>query len=137
MKQPEQVRAFKTDLASYNHKKAEIEKVQESIEECYYQLGGVRGIDPSKEPTRSVPNKDLEYSIRDKIETLTAKKERLCAQITYLEQTLDKIETTLKTAVIEVYANQEKIRNVATRMYLSETGLRKRMNKAIEKALID
>lgn len=138
MRQPEEVRAFKSDLASYNLKKKEINRIQEAIEECYYQLGGVRGIDPGKEPIRSsVPNKDLEYAIRDKIDNLSAKKERVCNQIAYLEQILDRMEITLKKAVIEVYANHKKIKSVATTMYLSETGLRKRMNKAIEKALID
>ena len=137
MRQSEEVRAFKTDLASYNVKKREIARLEEQIENCYEQLGGVRGIDPSKEPTHAMPNKDVEYAIRDKIERIRTKKDRLCDQINYLDEILDKIETALKTAVIEVYANGRKIRSLAAEMYLSETGLRKRMNKAIEKALID
>lgn len=135
MKQPEDVRAFKTDLASYNVKKKQIARLEEQIEECYDQLGGVRAIDPSKEPIHAMPNKDVEYAIRDKIERLRAKRERLCGQIEYLDEILERMEPTLKTAVIEIYSNQRKIRALASTMYLSETGLRKRINKEIEKAL--
>lgn len=137
MRQPEQVRAFKSDLSTYLHKVDQARKLKEIIEDCYYQLGGVKGVDPSKEPIHSPPNKDIEYAIRDKITRLDQKLARVCAQIDEIREILNNIEKPLRTAVFDVYARGKTIRSVAIPMHLSETGLRKRMNKAIEKALID
>lgn len=135
MKQPVEVRAFKNDLANYHVKITQIKKIETRIEDLYYQLGGVRGIDPSKEPIHSPPNKDLEYALRDKITVCEAKLSLVKAEIDDIRQTLDKMERPLRKAVFEVYANGNQIRAVASKMFLSESGLRKRMNKEIEKAL--
>jgi DNA-directed RNA polymerase specialized sigma24 family protein len=132
--QDESIAAFKMDLRSYAFKKKEIKRIEDKIQECYDRLGGVRGVDPSREPIHATPNKDVEYAIRDQIEACEAKLRLLCDQTRYIEQTLEKMETTLKTAVIAVYVSRHSIRSVAGKMYISESGLRKRMNKEIKKA---
>lgn len=134
--QSEDVKAFKNELRNYNYYLSRIRTLTNSIEWCYDRLGGVRGIDPSKEPTHAVPNKDIEYKLRDDIERLEHLKGLVQAKVDYIEQTLDRMETPLRLAVIEVFANHRTIRSIATGMYLSETGLRKRINKEIKKALI-
>lgn len=135
--QPAEVRAFKTDLASYYLKLEQIKRYDELIERLYDILGGVRAIDPSKEPIHSVPDKEKEYAIREQISRFEAKKQLLQAQTKDLEQTLERIEKPLCEAIIEVYAKHKTISSVARKMFFSESGLRKRMNKAIQKALID
>ena len=135
MHQPEEVKAFKHDLASYPLKTKKANEYREMIEDLYGQLGGVRAIDVSRVRTNSPPNKDVEYAIRDRISECERKLGLLEAQLTSVREVLDRIETPLKTAVIDVYARGKTIRSVALKMFISETGLRKRMNKAIEKAL--
>ncbi len=134
--QKESVKAFKRDLANYQYKKDSIKILEDKIEECYDKLGGVRSVDPSREPIHSPPDKDFEYMIRDRIEALERKRKRLCDQTEEVEQLLGKIENPVRMAVIEVYQNGNTIRSQAEKLFLSESGLRKRMNKAIEKALL-
>ena len=133
--QDESVMAFKMDLRSYTFKKSEIKRIKDRIQGCYDRLGGVRGVDPSREPIHVLPDKDVEYAIRDQIEALGAKLRLLCDQTEYIEQTLSKMEKPLRMAIIAVYVSKESIRSVAGKMFISESGLRKRMNKAIKKAL--
>jgi len=135
--QKEEVKAFKNELSNYTFYLHQEETLNNSIEFCFHQLSGVRAIDPSKEPIHAMPNKDAEYAIRDKIERYEAKLRLVCDKTTYIKETLDRIETPLREAVIAVYAYHHRIAKEAEKMALSETGLRKRMNKAIEKALID
>ena len=114
-----------------------IKKYQERIEEIYDRLGGVRAIDPSKEPTHSPPDKDLEYALRNQISKYEHRKNVLTLQIQWVDEILDRIEKPLCDAIKSVYARNETIAKKAEEIGLSETGLRKRMNKAIQKALID
>lgn len=136
MTQSERVKAFKRDLANYRYKKSQIQEIKDKIEECYDRLGGVRGIDPSKEPMHTLPDKEMEYKLRDRISQLEAKLDNVCAQTEEIRQTLDKIEKPLRRAVCEVYMNGHTLRSEAQKMFISPSGLRKRINKAIEKALI-
>lgn len=135
--QKESVKAFKRDLATYQYKIKKQADLKFKIQECYDRLGGVRAVDPSREPTHSQKNLDVEYAIRDKIEALTAKLDRLCAQTSEIEQILDRIEIPVRWAVFEVYALEKTVRSQADKYFISESGLRKRMNRAIEKALED
>lgn len=136
MKQKIEVGAFKKELSNYNFYKERVKGLNELIEYCYHMLGGYKGLDPSKEPTHALPNKDKEYKIRDEIEHHERNKARTQEKINDIEETLAKIDVGLREAVIEVYANGRTIESVARGMFLSGEGLRKRMNKAIEKALI-
>ena len=133
--QTEEVRAFKNELRNYNFYLSSITSLDNSIEFCYYRLGGVRGIDPSKEPLHSPPDKDLEYQLRDKIEVLEAKKALLTNKITYIEEILGRMETSLREAVIKVYAQGKPISVVCNDLYVSPSGLAKKINKEIKKAL--
>ena len=105
------------------------------IELCYDMLGGVRAIDPSRIPMGSLPNKDLEYRIRDEIERHEKNKRFAEANVEYVDRILGRIETSLREAIISVYVKGNTTRSVADKMYLSHTALQKRMNKAIEEAL--
>lgn len=133
--QSEKVRAFKNELRNYNYYLSRVTSLTNSIEYLYDRLGGVRGIDPSREPTHALPNKDLEYQLRDDIMKLDSKLSRCEAKIKEVDEILNLIESPLKEAIIDVYANNEKCVKIADRLYLSSTGLQKRMNKAIERAL--
>ena len=133
--QTAEVRAFKNELRNYNYYLHRIATLDESIEFIYDRLGGVRGIDPSKEPLHSPPDKDLEYKLRDDISRLEANKKLLENKIAYIEQILEKMETSLREAVIKVYAQGKPISVVCNDLYVSPSGLAKKINNEIKKAL--
>lgn len=133
--QDNSVKSFKYDLRTYREKIKQIGKLHNAIEECYYILGGVKGVDPSKEPIHSPPNIDAEHAIRERIEVLRAKLKRLRAQTDEIEYTMARIEKPLSDAIIAVYVDGRTLLSVSRDMYISTNGLLKRMNKAIKKAL--
>jgi hypothetical protein len=135
MQKPE-VRAFKNELRNYAYYCSRIASLEESIEFMYDKLGGVRGIDPSKEPLHTQPSKEFEYMVRDKITDLEKNKALYEAKRDYIDLILRKMETSVRGAVIAVYVKQEKCIKVADQNFLSSTGLQKRMNRAIEVALL-
>ena len=134
MQKPE-VRAFKNELRNYTYYCSRIASLEESIEFMYDKLGGVRGIDPSKEPLHTQPSKEFEYMVRDKITDLEKNKALYEAKRDYIDLILGKMETSVREAVIDVYVRMEKCIKVADQHFLSSTGLQKRMNRAIEVAL--
>jgi len=134
--QSQSVRAFKNELRNYNYYLSRLVSLDNSIEWVYDRLGGVRGVDPSKEPTHNgVPNKDLEYKLRDDIERYEQEKTLVRAKVDYIDKILSRMKTELKCAVMSVYVEGKSFVLVSRKMYLSPNGLQKRINKAIEKAL--
>lgn len=129
------VRAFKNEMRNYVFYTSQVVSLENSIEFLYDRLGGVRGIDPSKEPIHSPPNKDLEYKLRDDITLLDSKKSLLEKKIAEIDMTLELIDIPIRTAVKMVYIYGKQVKYVADQFYLSPSGLAKRMDRAIEKAL--
>ena len=133
--QKEEVKAFKFKLRGYTYLCSTIGTLENSIEFCYDRLGGVRGIDPSKEPTHAMPNKELEYKLRDDIERYEAKLKLKVNEKVEIDQILGKIENPLRDAIFDVYVLGRRVDDVARGLYLSHNGLHKQINKAIERAL--
>lgn len=133
--QDKDVMTFKFDLRAYPGKKAMVKYYEEQIEQCYDILGGVRGVDPSREPLHALPDKDMEYAVRDRIEELEDEIEPLNVHIEYVERILARMEPTLRWAVIEVYCKRNTIASVARKLFLSHNGLARRIDKGIKKAL--
>lgn len=136
MAQSESVRAFKNELRNYRYYIGRAAELEDAIESLYDRLGGIRGIDPSKEPTHVLPNKEMEWKIRDDIMRLDLKLTNLRNKIAEIDEILDRIEEPIRTALKLVYIESNKVIMVAGMMYLSPSGLVKRMNREIKKALI-
>lgn len=129
------VKAFKNEMRNYVFYTSQVVSLENSIEFLYDRLGGVRGIDPSKEPMHSPPNKDLEYKLRDDITLLDSKKSLLEKKIAEIDMTLELIDIPIRTAIKMVYIYGKQVKYVADQFFLSPSGLAKRMDRAIEKAL--
>ena len=134
MQRPE-VKAFKNTLRNYRYYIDAIADVNKNIEMCYHRLGGVRSTDLTKVLTKSPPNKELEYRIRDDIERLEAMRSRLQGKVDEMDEILGKIEKTTRDALICVYVNGEQMRAVADRLYISHSTLQRRMDSAICRSL--
>lgn len=135
MAQSENVRAFKNELRNYNYYLNRVVTLKNSIEWCYYRLGGVHGIDPSKEPTHSQPNKELEYKLRDDIEQYRRKLKHTEDRIEEMNEILNSIENELRWAIKCVYVEHKPMRNVAMKLFMSHSSLQKKMDSAIRRAL--
>lgn len=135
--QSDDVKAFKNELRNYNYNLNRVVTLKNSIEYCYDRLGGVRGIDTSKEPTHSLPNKDLEYKLRDDIERYRRLQSVYETKVEYVDEILSRIETSIRKAIISVHVEHKKTEKVARECNLSTNGLQYRMDKAIERALND
>lgn len=135
MKQKESVRAFKNELRNYNYYLSRVVSLTNSIEWCFERLGGIRGIDPSKEPLHIVPDKDYEYKIRDDIERFEAQKKLIEAKIKDIDEILNLIENPLKWAIISIYIENKRTDSIASELYLSPHGLHSRINRTISKAI--
>lgn len=129
------VKAFKNDLRRYKYDQTRLVALKNSIEWTYERLSGVHGIDPSKEPIHGLPNKELEWKLRDDIDRYERQLKRTQERIDEVDEILARIETTLRTAIIEVYVDGRQVVYVADKMFISPNGLLKRINKAIEEAL--
>lgn len=136
MIQSESVRAFKNELRNYRYYIGRAAELEDAIESLYDRLGGVRGVDPSKEPAHVLPNKEMEWKIRDDITRLDLKLTNLRNKIAEINEILGRIEEPIRTALKLVYIESNKVIMVAGMMYLSPSGLVKRMNREIKKALI-
>ena len=133
--QSNQVRAFKNELRNYSFVLHEITTLENSIEFLYDRLGGVRGIDPSKEPLHTVPDKDLEYKLRDDISKLDAKLSLRRAEKERVEEIMGRVEKTLSDAIFRIYVLHARTDVVAGEMFISPNGLHHRINRALERAL--
>jgi len=135
MAQSESVRAFKNELRNYRYYIGRAAELEDAIESLYDRLGGVRGVDPSKEPAHVLPNKEMEWKIRDDITRLDLKLTNLRNKIAEIDEILGRIEEPIRTALKLVYIESNKVIMVSSMMYLSPSGLVKRMNREIKKAL--
>lgn len=133
--QSKQVRAFKNELRNYRFILHDISSLERRIEDLYDRLGGVRGIDPSREPLHTVPDKDVEYRLRDAISKLDAKLSLRRAEKERVEEIMGRVEKTLSDAIFRIYVLQAKTCVVADEMFISPNGLHHRINKALERAL--
>ena len=130
-----EVRAFKNELRNYAYYTSRVASLTDSIEFLYERLGGVKGIDPSKEPTHSLPNKDMEYKLRDDISLLDSKRSRLTNKIREIDELLDLMDYDIRMAIKMVYIYGKQVKSVADEYYMSSSGLAKRMDRAIEMAI--
>ena len=131
-----EVKTFKNELRNYAYYKQRLVSLSELIDFCFDMLpGSVHGIDPGKEPSHSLPDKEREYRVRDEIEHHEKNLRRTREKIEYIDEILAKIERPLRTAIIAIYVEGKRVDATAAEYFLSPMGLSKRINKAIENAL--
>ena len=82
-----------------------------------------------------MPNKDVEYQLRDSISRLDATLSYKRAEKDEIDRILVKMEPSAYEAVKAVYIEGKLCENVALVHHMSPSGLKDRMNKAIKKAL--
>ena len=106
------------------------------MELCYSMLPhNVHSIDFTRPVVHGLPNKDLEYRIRDEITKHEANLKSTQAKIDEIDEILALMETSLKKAINDVYVEGNRIEDVAMIYHLSIGGLQYRIDKEIERCL--
>ena len=135
MKQKAQIRAFKNELRNYNYYVSAAKKTKEIIDNYYYELSGVKACDPSKPPLHSLPNKERENHIREAISRQERYLKLTQAKIKYIDRVLDNISEPLNSTIVDIFLRGESLTAHSNSYNLSNVGLYKKINKAIERAL--
>lgn len=133
--QDEEVRAFKNELRNYKNYLHKVCDLEESIDLVVYKLSGVHGIDPSKEPIHALPNQDVVWELYDKLSRLERKKEMYEGHLQEIDRILNLMEEFTRDALKLVYIEGKRTDVVADSMFISPSGLKNRMNRAIKKAI--
>ena len=133
--QKREVEAFKYELRNYVWYKKGVIVLNDCIELEYDRLGGVRGVDPSREPVHALPDKDLEYKIRDKISKLEAEKDRLEKDLNHMDEILNRMGNDDRWGVFKVYAERKRLEDICKVFHYSPSGYSSRLDRAIEEAL--
>lgn len=135
MKQKAYVRAFKNELRNYNYYISTAKKTKELIDNYYYELSGVKASDPSRPPLHSLPNKERENHIREAISRQERYLKLTQAKIKYIDRILDNISEPLNSTIVDIFLKGESLTAHCNNYNLSNVGLYKKINKAIERAL--
>ena len=130
------VKAFKGRMKGYRFWQAR-EKAQKQLLDMCYDLLGASPKSPNLEGVQCHSPKDIdrEYRIRGEIERIEPLLARAKDEVGYMDEILGKIETPLREAVIAIYADEKQLRSMADKLGYSKSGLERKINQAIEKAL--
>ena len=136
--QGKDVEAFKNLMRNYQFNLDRVNKYQMQIEDCYAMLGAVpQSIDFAKVKTHSLPNKDFEYMLRDNIQYYKSRLDFYNAQIKFVNEKLNLMPVETRNMASDMFILGETEISVASRYFISPSGMRKRINKAIKKVLED
>lgn len=133
--QKKEVEAFKNELRNYNYYTSRVVTLEASIEFKYDRLGGVRGVDPSREPVHAQPNKEMEYKLRDDISKLEAEKERVERDLIHINEILNRMGNDDRWGVFKVYAERKRLEDICKVFNYSPSGYSAKLDRAIEEAL--
>ena len=136
--QGKDVKAFKNLMCNYQFNLDRVNRYRAQIEDCYAKLGAVpQSIDFAKVRTHSLPNKDFEYMLRDNIQFYEEKLKFYESQIKYVDEKLNLMPVETRKMASDMFILGESEIAVASRYFISPSGMRKRINNAIKKALDD
>lgn len=131
------VATYKNELRNLVSLQKQVDDLNGRIEDIWYILTGVRGIDPSRTRVSSNPSvsEEKRLEMEDQIEHLTREKERIESNISYIRQILQLMPRDIRDACILIYAKGEKYSKVAMMQYRSTGSLQRAINSSIEQAL--
>lgn len=131
------VKAFKNELKNFKYYKNKIIELTDEIDNIYYSLSGLS----SKPFGANVgsTNQQLKELNRlnafGKAEMLKSKRELYKSLIVSIEQTLEAMDSNMRSVCIKVYCDGRTYESIARTKYYSARGLEKKVDKEIQRAL--
>ena len=124
----DELQAFRNEISNYNFYVEKIIKIKEEIDDKYYELFGVRGVDPSKESLENKNNNAIELKRLESIEKFDLfKKEkedeikRLKSQIDYILKVLNQMDPLTSKIFISIYINNKSYAETCLRLNLIDS----------------
>lgn len=120
----DEIRLFKSELKVLTILERQYDICKQDLEYIEYQMQGVRGIDPSKEPQHSefVEMKNILIPIKD---IKVRRAEEYKARIDRCYGILDQCPEQLRSYLVDIYVKGRPTYEVAEEHYLSESSLRR------------
>lgn len=114
--------AFISEMSNYNFYKNKLNSLKEQIEDCWYEMTGVKAVRYDRQVTMSY-NPELSSKKRDmlskKIDKLEKEKLRINMQLNYLDKILKQCRKKQRQAIIDIYANGLRYEDVAKKLNMS------------------
>lgn len=127
---------FINELKCYNGYKKDLYKLKEKIDLLWHKIGGIKGVDPSKEPVRSV-NKELLEQLKleelEKIERLENEYKRIKSQIDSIDTKLSLMSEKVGNIYKAIYFDKKSFYKIAKINNCSIGAIRYLMLKEYEK----
>ena len=124
----DELQAFRNEISNYNFYVEKIIKIKEEIDDRYYELFGVRGVDPSKESLENKNNNAIELKRLENIEKFDLfKKEkedeikRLKSQIDHILKVLNQMDPLTSKIFISIYINNKSYAETCLRLNLIDS----------------
>ena len=124
----DELQAFRNEISNYNFYVEKIIMIKEEIDDSYYELFGVRGVDPSKESLENKNNNAIELKRLENIEKFDLfKKEkedeikRLKSQIDHILKVLNQMDPLTSKIFISIYINNKSYAETCLRLNLIDS----------------
>lgn len=124
----DELQAFRNEISNYNFYVEKIIKIKEEIDDRYYELFGVRGVDPSKESLENKNNNAIELKRLESIEKFDLfKKEkedeikRLKSQIDHILKVLNQMDPLTSKIFISIYINNKSYAETCLKLNLIDS----------------
>lgn len=120
----DEIKLFKSELKILPVLERQYQIAVQDIAYIEYQMQGVRGLDPSKEPSHSefVEMKNILIPIKD---IKVKRAEEYKARIDRCYRTLNQCDDTLRNYLIDIYVTGRPTYEVAEEHFMSESSLRR------------
>lgn len=113
-----EIKLFKKELESYNFYRQLAIEYSEELEQLYYQLGGLKGVNfeqKSNTTNQEVINRN-KWHIREKIEVLENKLFKVSGRIQEIDEKLNKIPEDIRQPLVDIYAYGQTYVKVAKKL---------------------
>lgn len=100
------VKALKNELRNYNYNRKKYYKISELIDDMWYEIAGVKAIDPSKvtlENHNQALSEERRLDLLEKIEKYEIERRRIEIQLNYVEHIIEQIEDDMKEPIKDIY----------------------------------
>ena len=138
MTKNEIITQFKNELRNYKYTSYMLNSLLEKESDIWYELEGVKAISydrlPSNYNIQLIEEKKL--FLMERLKTVKEQIDRLQTQIRYVDKILSNMkDTETRDALINIYINKKSLKYEADKIYITDSGLLKRIDKCIYEAV--
>lgn len=133
------VEAFKKELSCYQYYLLKLKEIDDKIALNFYEKTGVKGISYDKIPSHPSEEALANYRLTliEQGDVLMEERQRIYNQIKHIEDVVNKLPKTLKSACIKIYVYGKSYQQVVNSgdVYWTDAGLFKAIERELDKLL--